>query len=175
MPQNAYFSGTHDLLVSQKVMQRHFFSTLHPLSPVIFTTATVVAFVLPRSSRFNTHCCTQCETTPTQKSAQKWRCDLSRLLAQRITKGIHLCKPASLNRPISKKHFHSCTIINNKGWFYLIWRFCADFLKSVKTPAPHPQSPFLLLLLLLLQVDVKSVMSFNCVLYYVNISKLYLR
>ena len=50
MHQNAYFSGTHDLLVSQKVMQRHFFSTLHPLSPVIFATATVVAFVLLRNS-----------------------------------------------------------------------------------------------------------------------------
>ena len=30
----------------------------------------------------------------------KWRCDLSRLLARKITKGNHSCKPASLNCPI---------------------------------------------------------------------------
>ena len=42
---------TRDLLVSQKTTQRHFFSTLHPLSPVIFATATVVTFVLLRSSK----------------------------------------------------------------------------------------------------------------------------
>ena len=50
MPQNAFFSQNCNLLVSQKTMQRHFFSTLHPLSPVIFATATVVAFVLLRNS-----------------------------------------------------------------------------------------------------------------------------
>ena len=44
-PQNTFFPQTRDLLVSQKMMQRHFLSTLHPLSQVIFATATVVAFV----------------------------------------------------------------------------------------------------------------------------------
>ena len=48
-----------------------FFPTLHPLSPVIFATATVLAFVLLRSSMFNFHCYTQREATPTQKSARK--------------------------------------------------------------------------------------------------------
>ena len=43
----------------------------HPLSPVIFATATVVEFVLLRNSRFNFHCYTQSEATPTQKSARK--------------------------------------------------------------------------------------------------------
>ena len=42
----------------------------------------------------------QHEATPTQKSAQKWCCNLSRLLAWKITKGIHSCKPASLNGPL---------------------------------------------------------------------------
>ena len=74
------------------------FSILHPL--VIFATATVVAFVLLHNSRFNFHCYTQCEAMLTQKSAWKWHCNLSRLLAWKITKGIHLCKPASLNCPI---------------------------------------------------------------------------
>ena len=100
MPQNAFFLQTRDLLVSKKTMQRHFFPTLHPLSTVNFATATVLAFVLLRDSRFNFHRYTQCEATPTQKSALEWCCDLSCLLAWKITKGIHSCKPASLNCPI---------------------------------------------------------------------------
>ena len=39
---------------------------------------------------------------PTQKSAQNWCCNLLWLLAQKITKGIYLCKPASLNHPIDQ-------------------------------------------------------------------------
>ena len=50
---------------------RHFFTPLHPLSLVVFATATVVAFVLLRSSWFNFHCYTQREATPTQKLAWK--------------------------------------------------------------------------------------------------------
>ena len=42
------------------------FSALHPLSPVFFAIATVVAFVLLSNSRFNFHCYTQREATPTQ-------------------------------------------------------------------------------------------------------------
>ena len=72
MPQNAFFLRTRDLLVSQKATQRHFFPTLHPLSTVIFATAKVLAFVRLRNSRFNFHCYTQREATPTQKSA--WKC-----------------------------------------------------------------------------------------------------
>ena len=90
----------------QKYDTKTLFSTLHPLSPVIFATATVVAFVLLRNPRFNFHCCTQREATPTQKSARKWRCDLSKLLARKITKGIHSCKPALLNRPIQQRPLH---------------------------------------------------------------------
>ena len=48
-----------------------------PFPPVIFATATVVAFVLLCNSRFNFHCYTQHEATPIQKSARKWRCNLS--------------------------------------------------------------------------------------------------
>ena len=102
MPQNAYFLRTRDLLVSQKTTQTLFFSTLHPLSTVIFATATLLAFVLLRNSRFNFHCYTQRETTLTQKLTRKWRCDLSWLFARKITKSIHSCKPASLNRPIKQ-------------------------------------------------------------------------
>ena len=59
------------LLVSQKTTQRHFFPTCHPLFPVIFANAPVVAFILLRNSIFNFHCYTQREATPTQKSARK--------------------------------------------------------------------------------------------------------
>ena len=71
MPQNAFFLRTRDLLISPKTTQRHFLFTLHPLSKVIFATATVLAFVLLRNSNFNFHCYTQREATPTQKSAPK--------------------------------------------------------------------------------------------------------
>ena len=106
---------------AKKMTQRLFFSTLHPLSPVIFATATVVAFILLCNSWLDFHCYTQRETMPTQKSAQKWHCDLSRLLAQKITNSIHLCKPASLNRPIhynshivrDKKPFHDRRLSEN--------------------------------------------------------------
>ena len=75
MPPNAFFPWTRDLLISKK-RRRHFFS--HPPSPfpVIFATATVVAFVLLHNSRFDFNCYTQPEAKPTQKSARKWRCDL---------------------------------------------------------------------------------------------------
>ena len=47
------------------------FSILHHLSPVIFANATVLAFLLLLGYRFNFHCYTQREPTPTQKSARK--------------------------------------------------------------------------------------------------------
>ena len=69
-----FFLWTCDLLGSQKITQRHFFfPILHPLSTVIFATATVLAFVLLCSSRFNFHCYTQHEATPTQKLARQWQ------------------------------------------------------------------------------------------------------
>ena len=104
MLQNAFFSQ------SQKMTQRHFF--FHPPSPFPgnFCNWTVVAFVLLHNSRFNFHCYTQHEATPTQKSARKWRCDLSWLLAIKITKGINSCKPASLNRPIDAREW--CVLAN---------------------------------------------------------------
>ena len=100
MLQNAFFSMNSWSSGQLKNDAKTLFSTLHPLSPVIFGTTTVVAFLLLCNSRFNFHCYTQREATPTQKSAQKWCCGLSRLLVQKITKDIHSCKPASLNRPI---------------------------------------------------------------------------
>ena len=50
-----------------------FFPILHSLSPVILANTAVVAFVLLCNSRFNFHCYTQHEPTPTQKLAQKWQ------------------------------------------------------------------------------------------------------
>ena len=103
MPQNAFFLRTRDLLVSQKTTQIHIFPTLHPLSTVIFATATVLACTLRlRNSRFNFHC-RQWYTAWSNAYSEigpEVRCDLSRLLARKITKRIHSGKAASLNRPI---------------------------------------------------------------------------
>ena len=74
------FPWNCDFLVSQKITQT-FFSD--PPSPLICTTATVVVFVLLRTSRFNFHCYTQREATPTQKLAQKWCYNLSHERLQR--------------------------------------------------------------------------------------------
>ena len=103
MPQNAFFPWTRDLQVSPKMTQTLFFFPCSiPFLWYFFATATVLAFVLLHNSRFSFHRYTQHEGTPSQKSARKWRCDLSWLLARKITKGIHLCKPASLNHPIKR-------------------------------------------------------------------------
>ena len=90
MPQNAFFLQTRDLLVSQKMMQGHFFFTLHSLSMVIFATATVLAFVLLHDSRFNFHCYTQCEATPTQKLAQKCAATSRDFLHERLQSALTL-------------------------------------------------------------------------------------
>ena len=100
MPQNAFFPWTCDLLISIFfLIFKCFLSTLHPLSPVIFATATVMTFVLLRNSRFNFYCYPQHEAMPTQKLARKWPSDLLQLLVRKIITGIHSCKPASLNLP----------------------------------------------------------------------------
>ena len=51
---------------------------------VNFATATVLAFVLLHDSRFNFHCYTQCEATPTQKSAQKCTATSRDILRERL-------------------------------------------------------------------------------------------
>ena len=79
-----FFLRTRDLLVCQKTSQRYFLSTLHPLSTVVFATATVLAFVLLRDSRFEFHCYTQREGTPTQKSAQKCAATSRDFLRERL-------------------------------------------------------------------------------------------
>ena len=93
---------------------------------------------------------TQCKLTPTQKSARKWRCDLSRLLAQKITKGIHSCKPASLNRPIhARDHqndFLPETCLKRTNIHMLLntfWPFA--FTRFPPPNTPPPPAPKLLL------------------------------
>ena len=113
-PKRFFFLRTRDLLVSQKkkkkkTTQRHLFSTLHPLSTVHFATATVLAFVLLRDSRFNFHCEAYSEISP------EVRCDLPRLLARKITKCIHSSKPASLNRPLIKEEVSAGFLLSLEG------------------------------------------------------------
>ena len=56
----------------------------HTHLTVIFETATVLAFVLLRDSRFNFHCYTQREATPTQKSARKCAATSRDFLRERL-------------------------------------------------------------------------------------------
>ena len=144
MPQNAFFPWNCNLLVSKKMMQRHFFPTLHPLSPVLLVTAIVVAFVLLHNSRFNFHCYTQREAMPTQKSARKWRCDLSWLLAQKITKGMHSCRPASQNRPTvhhqGQKH-NLRTILHPPQFQFHLLLYCTTTTQSKLTFQACPAVP----------------------------------
>ena len=65
----------HDLAIFWSAEKRCKHTFFHPplLFPVTFATATVVAFVLLGNSRFDFHCYTQREPTPTQKSARKWQ------------------------------------------------------------------------------------------------------
>ena len=84
MPQNAFFLCTRNLLISPKTTQRHFLFTLHPLSMVIFATATVLVFVLLHNSNFNFHCYTQCEAMPTQKSARQCAANSHDFLRERL-------------------------------------------------------------------------------------------
>ena len=71
-PKTHFFYELAIFWSAKKRRKDTFFPTLHPFSTVIYTTATVWAFVLLRDSRFNFHCYTQREATPTQKSA--WMC-----------------------------------------------------------------------------------------------------
>ena len=75
-----FFLRTRDLLVSKKTTQRRFIFTLHPLSTVIFATATVLAFVQLRNSSFNFHR----EATPTQKLARKGATTSHDFFAERL-------------------------------------------------------------------------------------------
>ena len=96
----------HELAIfwlAEKRCKDTHFSILHHLSPVIFANATVMAFLLLRSSWFNFHCYTQRDQRLLRNRPGSGSYDLSRLLARKITKGIHSCKPASLNHPIGRQ------------------------------------------------------------------------
>ena len=101
MPQNTFFHALTILWSAQKWC-KDTFSILHHLSPIIFANASVVAFVLLCSSRFSFHCYTQHEATEhlLRNQHRSGSCNLTWAPARKITKGIHLCKPASLNCPV---------------------------------------------------------------------------
>ena len=96
MPQNAFFSSTNSRSSGQpkKDAKTLFFSTCHPLSAVFFATATVLAFVLLRDS-FKLY---TAWSNAYSEIRPEVRCDLSRLLARKITKCIH-----SRNKPRASK------------------------------------------------------------------------
>ena len=120
MPKSAFFLRTRDLLVSQKTTQRHFFSTLHPLSTVTFATATVLVFVLLRNSRFKFHCYTQLETTPTPKSARKCAATSRDFLRERLQSAFTL---ANQLRWIAQ-YLHLATTLASLYLHLQPWRLC---------------------------------------------------
>ena len=83
-PKRIFFYELAIFWSAKKRRKDTFFFTLHPLSTVIFATATVLAFVLLRDSRFNFHCYTQREATPTQKSARKCAATSRDFLRERL-------------------------------------------------------------------------------------------
>ena len=104
MPQNASLSLFYELAIFWSAKKRRGKDTFffHPPSPftVIFATATVLAFVLLRDSRFNFHCYTQREATPLLRnrpgSAALRPLATDSVLTRKITKRIHSSKPARL-------------------------------------------------------------------------------
>ena len=97
MPQNTFFPRNHDLPVSKKHDTDTFF---YPTSPFPGNFCKVVAFVLLHNSRFNFHCYTQREVTPTQKSARKCAATSRDFLRERLQSAFTLTNQLSLNRPI---------------------------------------------------------------------------
>ena len=86
------------------MMQRHFSPSI-PFPRYFFATATVLAFVLLRSSTssYNFHCYSNLYTAWSNAYSEispEVHCDLSRLPCWKITKRIHSSKPASLNLQI---------------------------------------------------------------------------
>ena len=100
MPQNAFFLQTRDLLVSQKTMQRHFF--FHPPSPFHGNFCNCNSIGICTASQFSVQLplLYTAWSNAYSEIGPEVRCDLSRLLARKITKRIHSSKPASLNHPI---------------------------------------------------------------------------
>ena len=89
MPPNAFFTTNSRSSGQQKKEEKKedaktLFSTLYPLSTIIFATATVLAFVLLRDSRFNFHWYTQREATPTPKSVRKCTVTFRDFLRERL-------------------------------------------------------------------------------------------
>ena len=105
------------------------FSTLHPLSMVIFATATVLAFVLHRNSRFNFLCYTQREATPTQKSAQKCAVTSRDVLRERLQSAFTL---ANQLRQIAQYTWciNSCVCV--AAWFAWVCAMTTLFRACVK-------------------------------------------
>ena len=88
--QNTHFS--HAIMISSSAEKRCKDTFPHPPSPflsAIFAYATEVAFVPLHNSRFNFQCYAQREQKPLRNWPRSGSCNLSRLLAQKITKGIH--------------------------------------------------------------------------------------
>ena len=95
-------------------MQRHFFSTLHPLSPVIFATATVVVFVLLHTSRFNfQHSMKQCLLRNRPRSDAATSCNFLRERLQRAFTRANCFKVCFFDKDKEKRPTFFQTLYDN--------------------------------------------------------------
>ena len=111
MLRNAFFPRTRDFLVSRKTMQRHFFQS-HPPSPfpgncLNYNNGGILyCFESLGSTSFVIHSVNQ-RLLRNRPGSDSY--NLLRLLAQKITKGIHSCKLPSLNRQLQQK-YRKCNV-----------------------------------------------------------------
>ena len=102
MPQTHFFHAFMIFWSAKKMMQRHFFPPSIPFP----------GYFLQLQQQWQMHCFSILGSTSIVIHSVKQHllrnqtgsdsCDLLWLLAWKIAKGIHSCKPASLNRPIGK-------------------------------------------------------------------------
>ena len=99
MLQNAFFLWTRNLPVNQKTTQRHPPSPFHGNFCNCNSTGICIAsqFYVQLPLLYTAWSNAYSEIGP------EVRCDLSRLLARKITKRIHSSKPASLNLPTARR------------------------------------------------------------------------
>ena len=96
---------------------------------VIFATATVLAFVLLRNSRFSFHCYTQREVTPTQKSARQCAANSRDFLHKRLQSAFTL---ANQLRWIAQQFWNPvCTVTSSNQSSASSWLEVWHFLQVI--------------------------------------------
>ena len=131
MAKKSYFFHEFAIFwLAEKWCKEFFFPILHHLSPVIFANATVLAFVLLPSSRFNFHCYTQREPTPTQKLAQNWQLRPFATSCAKDYEGHSLLQTSFAEPPNTANSMQQCTDCgqHHRNWIATFLRVENHFL-----------------------------------------------